>query len=337
MKIIPTFCFSLYLSFALSLHAAEPSPDFSAYEKKTPWVSEPDVIATYAKRQPKSNFAEAMVPPYTLPEMLKLESGETVATPEDWKRRRAELLKLFRSEMFGVSPPRPEDLTFRVLETDPKAMDGAATLKRIAASFTLAGETFTIPITLFVPNERSGPAPVFLLLNHRGVENTDPTRKTKMEFWPAEYAIARGYAMAAINVAADIDPDHRDATTGVREFYRKHHPQAADFTWATLAAWAWSGSRAVDYFATDDDIDSKRIAVIGHSRTGKTALWGCRAGRAFRARVRKWRRGKADPRSPAATSAKRSDRSRVAFPIGLLLVMPPMPSASTTCQSTRTS
>ena len=31
-------------------------------------------------------------------------------------------------------------------------------------------------------------------------------------------------------------------------------------------------SRAIDFLATDKDIDSKRIAVFGHSRLGKTAL-----------------------------------------------------------------
>ena len=260
---------------AAALHAAGPPPDPALFLSKAPWVPDPELIVNLTKRRPDNNYDESKVPPWTLPPLLKSADGKVIDSPADWALQREQLLALFRSEMFGVSPPQPEGLAFKLIETDANAMDGAATLKRVAISFPIGSETFSFHLTLFVPNQRSGAVPVFLQINHRGIENTDPTRQTQSGFWPAEEVIARGYAIAAINVAAEVDPDNFEATQtqGVRAFYRKHHPEAESFTWGTLAAWAWAGSRGVDYFLTDADIDNERIAVIGHSRTGKTALW----------------------------------------------------------------
>ena len=44
-------------------------------------------------------------------------------------------------------------------------------------------------------------------------------------------------------------------------------------SWGGLAAWAYGIHRAVDYLVTDPDIDTERIAVMGHSRNGKAALF----------------------------------------------------------------
>ncbi len=272
-----TFTLAPALAFAATGITASPdplNPDFSAHQKTYPWTLTPEFLAKTAKSQAKSNVYEEKVAPVVLPELLRLADGTPVTTKARWEtRRRPELLALFESEVYGVAPPKPAGLTFHVTATDPQALGGAATLKRITISFPVGTETFSFPLTLFVPNRRAGKAPVFLLLNHRGADNTDPTRKIRSDFWPAEYAISRGYAMAAINVAADVDPDVKAATTGIRQFYRTHHSKPETLTWATLSAWAWAGSRAVDYFETDSDLDLARISVIGHSRTGKTALW----------------------------------------------------------------
>ncbi len=207
-----------------------------------------------------------------LPDALTLNAGTQVTRPAQWPARRQELLELFRTNIYGRAPlGRPADLKFRVEYSDAKAMDGAATLKQIAIEYGGPGGRGTIHLIVFVPNQHKAPAPTFLLMSNRTPDNLDPTRQTRVAFWPAEEIVARGYAAAAFWMS-DVDPDEDDG------FHNGAHgifdgEQRADDAWGTIAAWAWGASRVMDYLETDPDIDAKRVAVLGHSRGGKAALW----------------------------------------------------------------
>jgi (4-O-methyl)-D-glucuronate---lignin esterase len=252
--------FGLLLLPALVLSAAQAG-----------WLANPQTVRETAAKQPGFNYEESRVAPYTLPDPL-VAGGTRVRTAEAWRSRRTEILDLFRANVYGRSPGRPEHLGFHIVE-QPRAMDGAATLKRITILSTQAGVEHRFEVILFLPNAKQGPSPVFLLLNNRPVSNTDPTRRELSDFWPAEQVIARGYGIAAIQ-NNELAPDDKDRyREGVMRLFENGTEARPDNPWAALGAWAWGASRAMDYFATDPRVDVKHVAVVGHSRGGKAALW----------------------------------------------------------------
>jgi hypothetical protein len=243
------------------------------------WSADPALVAQIMKRYPDRMVDESKVRPYTLPDALRNADGTLVSTAEQWPKRRAEILELFRSEMFGRPPGKPQELSFEVVEERKNALDGHATLKRVAIRSRHEGRTHSFELALFIPNAPAGPVPAFLLLNNRDPQkNTDATRKVKSEFWPVEEMVSRGYAMGAIqnnDLAPDVKTDHTSWKQGIIRLFegdRADGPRAPDATMA-LAAWAWGASRAMDYLETEARVDAKHVAVVGHSRGGKTALW----------------------------------------------------------------
>jgi hypothetical protein len=243
------------------------------------WTADPALVAELQKRRPERMIDESKVPPYVLPDALRFVDGRMVTNAQQWPQRRAEILELLRSEMFGRSPGRPKELTFDVIARDPAAWGGAATLKRVAIVSRQDGRSHRFDLVLFTPNARPK-APAFLLINNRDPEkNTDWTRRAKSEFWPVEEMIARGYGMACIqnrDLAPDVKTDNTSWRTGIVRLFEgdpADRPNRPADAWMALAAWAWGASRSLDYLETDPAVDAKRVAVLGHSRGGKTALW----------------------------------------------------------------
>lgn len=236
------------------------------------WQASKETVENLSKQSNEFNYYENKVPSYILPDVLKTLDGREVTTSDMWNKiRRPELLELFRKNVFGRVPLTPYDMKFNVVSIDKKAAEGAATLKQVDITISASGKSLVIHLTLFTPNKASKPSPAFLLIDNRVPANTDPLRKVKSEFWPVEEAIARGYGMAVFS-NSDLDPDDfDDFKNGIHGLLDK--TPRPDDAWGTLAAWAWGASRCMDYLVADKSIDKDKVAVVGHSRGGKTALW----------------------------------------------------------------
>jgi hypothetical protein len=216
-----------------------------------------------------SNYDEAKVGKYTLPDPLVMSDGKPVENADMWqRRRRPEIIKLYERSIFGAIPANAPKVTWQVGETDGSAHGGRAVRKTIVGRMGTAADAPSMNLTLYTPIESSKPVPVILLVNFTG--GAPPAGDPPV----AADIIARGWGYATV-VYTDIQPDKIDTfdkgVIGVTLAGGEKAP--ADGEWAAIGAWSWGVMRILDYLSTDSAVDAKHIALFGHSRLGKTALW----------------------------------------------------------------
>ncbi|NNM30503.1 MAG: acetylxylan esterase [Akkermansiaceae bacterium] len=243
------------------------------------------------------NYDEAQVPAYELADPLAPGGGGKAATAAEWEESgRPRTLELFRTHVYGRVPAGDAPkLTWTVAKENTEALGGTAVRREYLVRFGTEGGP-EIRMLLYVPKKAAGPSPAFLGLNFRGNQLVEPDPDITMEDgyiigrgqavkdhrateasrgdgatrWPAKMLVERGYALATA-CCGDIDPDFDDGfKNGVHGMFPG---ERTGDSWGTVAGWAWGLSRLLDVLGEIEEVDAGRVAVIGHSRLGKTALW----------------------------------------------------------------
>src|SRR5689334_11804796 len=89
-----------------------------------------------------TNYDEAKVPKYDLPGVLTLKNGERVHDAKTWTaKRRAEILEIYRTEVFGRAPGKAPHVTFQTEVQDRQALGGKAIRKVVTISFADGANT----------------------------------------------------------------------------------------------------------------------------------------------------------------------------------------------------
>ncbi len=221
-----------------------------------------------------------------------LAEDETVATAAQRTLRQIQLRELMTEHLYGAIPALPDNVhVSRQSVADEKA-------EHLTIKISVAGRQFEVDAILWLPPGLDEPCPLICgmdfigpvgLLNSLDIpidpnarissrpiygahDNriTETLRGVSAYRWPVSMLLNAGYAVL-VSCYGSWVPD--DAST-----WRKHglyplldcqnHPPTG-----TISLWAWAIQRLLDAAATCNEIDDSRVAVAGHSRLGKAALW----------------------------------------------------------------
>ena len=242
---------------------------------------------------------ESEVPDFELPEILSNKTAGKITSVKEWEDSgRPDILQLFEEEVYGKSGTEKIVISTSENILDNSAFGGKATIKEITFNFSNRGKTVRAVLLLILPNDQN-PSAIFLGYNFLGnhtvlpnelislpsgwtmenaligmVDNkaTTISRGTRYPRWPVLNLIDRGYGLATMHYG-DIDPDFDDGfKNGIHALFSNSDRLKSD-EWGSIATWSWGLSRIMDYLETANGIAADKVALFGHSRLGKAALW----------------------------------------------------------------
>lgn len=246
------------------------------------------------------NYDESAVADYTLPDPLVSSDGKVIDAPNEWTNiRRRQILRVYGEELYGIVPDAScGAIHFDETESSRKALGGLAIRKQGVLYLNWPEKDPKVNLLIYLPAKGEGPFPAFCGLNFEGNMTTsrEPEvfgkayhyrnetsesevfgRGVKSHRWPVEMIVARGYALVTAcyeDIVPDFpDPERRFGAWPLIGEYLARNRVPDNIAPGTISVWSWGLSRILDVLETFPEIDSSRVAVMGHSRLGKTALW----------------------------------------------------------------
>ncbi len=242
---------------------------------------------------PAQNFDESKVAPYQLPDPLTCTDGTKVTTSRQWeKKRRPEVMEMFQSLMYGRTPKEKVKAEYTLMKEDTHWLGGKATVQQVKMHFTGNGSTHDAMLLIVRPNAVKK-TPVIFCYNFQGNAQTMGYDSSILPHasssfydqiwvnhdgcgvWDYERAVDRGYAIATMcyhDIHPD-DPEYRGQSVAKLFAGYEEGEQMRSDAWSAIGMWAWGASRVADYLEKQPWADKRHLAVMGHSRLGKTALW----------------------------------------------------------------
>jgi hypothetical protein len=254
------------------------------------------VVHAWAQCPATTNCDESKVVKYTLPDPLVFQDGKPVKSAKDWKKRRDELIAVFQENEYGHNPKPPVHTGYEMLDLDQKALGGTAIRKQVSIDLSPNKGGPKEDVLVYIPADATKPVPLILAINFGGnqavindpgiklpvlwngrTKTSAPAPETSRgadKNWQVHEVLKHGYGFATVYYQ-QIDPDFNGGMEhGIRPlFFKAGQTAPAPDDWGAIGSWSYGLSRAMDYLEKDKDVDPRRVAVMGHSRLGKTVLW----------------------------------------------------------------
>lgn len=203
------------------------------------------------------NFLEQELEKRKLPSLMTLSDGSQVQTAQDWEIRRGEIETILSRDFLGYAVRLRVKTTCETVRVEEHSYGGKAVTEYRELHVRSDFSEGMFPFTLTLP-EGVKKVPIFLFLSFTH----------EIAGGIGEEILDQGYGIANVcyqDIAADYYDEHQ---TGLGRFCTRNPYDS----WGKLKIWSWAVSRMLDVLLEDERIDEKRIAVMGHSRLGKTAL-----------------------------------------------------------------
>ncbi len=206
---------------------------------------------------------DALLAERNIPDVTKMQDGTpvTLSNADAW---REEAIALFKEHMFGTLPDYTgKSIRYEVIDTqtvnyvlyDNAGIPGITSTVKITVDCDLGEWSFNATQILPVDAEK---CPMFVYASF--------SPDVPNDYLPVAQILKAGCGVIQFyyqDVASDSP-----AVDGIEIMYNE-----GNYTWGKIGMWSFAAMRIMDYLQEQDFVDTSRIAIAGHSRLGKVALW----------------------------------------------------------------
>lgn len=206
-----------------------------------------------------------------MPMLPTIAGNRAPLTRSVWEEsRRPEILSLFETHVYGVTPRESLHSCRYVLSEAVLSKDGETRTYSLDTIIEKDGFSCAFRTELFVPVNAEGPLPAVIMIdpfsNNSLFARTEAWLHGQMPYDMLNRA-------GIIGVYAHVDEICLDDPAAYQEGLLRVYPRRGESGWGAIGAWAWATSRVVDFLAGWPQANPAQIGVCGWSRAGKTALW----------------------------------------------------------------